>query len=73
MTAFDGVIARYAVGEFDDTTPLRAVGLESLSVLRIVADLLTDPEAQVWPERLATVWTVGDLKAWLGELTGAQA
>ena len=66
MTDFDAIIARYAIGDFTDDSPLTDVGVDSLSVLRMAAELATDPAQPVWPERLARLRTVGDLKAWLG-------
>jgi acyl carrier protein len=64
----DTVIARYAVGRVTDASSLAQVGLDSLAVLRIVVESVTDPEIEIAPSRLADVLTVADLKRWLGEL-----
>ena len=64
----DTVIARYAVGRVTDASSLAQAGLDSLAVLRIVVESVTDPEIEIAPSRLADVLTVADLKRWLGEL-----
>lgn len=67
----DTVIARYAVGRVTDASSLAQAGLDSLAVLRIVVESVTDPETEIAPSRLAGVLTVADLKCWLGELRGS--
>lgn len=70
MTTLDlnPMIARYATVAFDDSTPLLEAGLESLSLLRLAVEVATDENAEIDASRLVDVHTVGDLKAWLGEL-----
>jgi hypothetical protein len=68
----DPVIARYATAAFDDLTPLQTAGIESLSLLRLAAEVATDDEAEIDATRLVDLRTVGDLKLWLRELTGAR-
>jgi aryl carrier-like protein len=70
---FDEVIARYAMWSFDDDTPLVQAGLDSLSMLRMVADLETDPDREIGAERLVAIDTVGELKTWLTSLYGPDA
>jgi aryl carrier-like protein len=64
----DGVIARYATTEFDDSTPILEAGLESLSLVRLAVEVATDEEAEIDATRLVDVTTIGDLKTWLREL-----
>ncbi len=64
----DEVIARYAVGRVTDGTSLVHAGLDSLAVLRIVV-AYADPGQEIAATRLPSVRTVGDLKAWLADLT----
>jgi hypothetical protein len=67
----DDVIARYATEPFDDSTPIAEAGLVSLSVFRIITDLVTDPRVEIDAGRLAGIRTVTDLKAWLWEITAS--
>jgi hypothetical protein len=69
-TDIDRAIAQYVVGRCDDATPLAEAGLESLSVLRIIAEVIHDPEAELDAERLVELRTIADLKAWLRETNG---
>ncbi|NBE50738.1 phosphopantetheine-binding protein [Streptomyces boluensis] len=69
----DSVITRHVRVPFVDTSPLAEVGLDSLSVLRIAGELITDPEQEIDPTGLAAVRTVADLRQWLhGLLVPAQ-
>lgn len=62
------MIAEHATGAFDDSTPLPAAGLESLSLLRLVVAVAADDDAEIDATRLAQLRVIGDLKAWLTEL-----
>lgn len=64
----DAVISRYAMWPFQDDTTLVQAGLDSLSVLRMVADLEPDPDREIGAERLVAIETVGELKTWLAAL-----
>ncbi|MGH8791176.1 MAG: acyl carrier protein [Stackebrandtia sp.] len=64
----DAVIGRYATWTFDDDTSLVQAGLDSLSVLRMVADLAPDPDREIGAERLVAIETVRELKTWLTDL-----
>lgn len=70
---FDELIAQYAAGPFTDESTLIDVGLVSLSIFRIVAELKPDPGVEIDIEGLAAVTTVADLKRWLGPLAGVAA
>jgi hypothetical protein len=69
----DLVIARYTTASFDDETPLQKAGIESLSLLRLAADVATDEDAEIDATRLVDLRTVGDLKEWLLALALAPA
>jgi acyl carrier protein len=73
MTDLDQAIASYAVGRYNDGSSLTQAGLESLSVLRLVADVVTDPDLEIDTGHLAHVRTVGDLKGWLRGLIASPA
>ncbi|MFF5261700.1 acyl carrier protein [Actinomadura viridis] len=62
------VIARHAVGELDDDTPLAAAGIESLALLRIVVEAAPDTDMEIDTARLIDVHTVGELRNWLLEM-----
>lgn len=64
----DTMIAEHATAPFDDSTPLLAVGLESLSILRLVVAVAADDGTEIDGTRLAQLRVVGDLKSWLTEL-----
>jgi hypothetical protein len=64
----DDVIARYATEPFDDFTPIAEAGLVSISVFRVITDVVTDPGVEIDAGRLADVRSVGDLKAWLRDI-----
>jgi acyl carrier protein len=65
----DTIISRYAMWSYQDDTTLVQAGVDSLSVLRMVSDLMPDPEREIGAERLVAIETVGELKAWLADLT----
>lgn len=65
----DRLIAAYAGGPFNDSTKLAEAGVVSLAVFRIIADLGPSTGVEINAERLADVHTIGDLKAWLWDLT----
>jgi acyl carrier protein len=44
-----------------ETTELTALGVDSLLLLRIIADLADDPTQEIDPHSLAEMITVGDL------------
>ena len=67
----DAMIAEHATGAFDDSTPLPAAGLESLSLLRLVVAAAADQDAEIDAARLAQLRVVADLKAWLTELAAS--
>ncbi|MFE7131729.1 phosphopantetheine-binding protein [Streptomyces sp. NPDC057638] len=48
-----------------ERTELAALGVDSLLLLRILADLAADPTQEVDPQRLADVITVADLVAFV--------
>jgi acyl carrier protein len=50
-------------------TELTALGIDSLMLLRIIADLAVDPRLEIDPVRLADVATVADLRDFLAALT----
>jgi acyl carrier protein len=66
----DDAIAKVATKEFTDTSTLPEAGIQSLSLLRLVVDLLPDDDAEIDVTKLGQIKTVGDLKAWLVELVG---
>lgn len=65
----DAVIAKHATTGFDDATQLLDAGLESLSLLRMAAEVAADEDAEIDASRLVELRTVGDLKTWLAELS----
>lgn len=65
----DAVIGRFALWPFTDETPLIQAGVDSLSVLRIVADLAVSPGQEIGVERLVAIQTIGELKDWLREMS----
>lgn len=67
----DSAIAKYATSGFDDSTPLLDAGLESLSLLRLAVETATDTDAEIDATSMAGLCTVGELKAWLRELSPA--
>jgi len=67
----DTMIAEHATGAFEDSTPLLAAGLESLSILRLVVAMAKDDGTEIDATRLAQRRVVGDLKLWLTELAGS--
>jgi acyl carrier protein len=67
----DAVIGRYALWTFTDETSLVQAGVDSLSVLRMVAELATSPDREIGAERLVAVTTIGELKDFLADLTGS--
>lgn len=67
----DTMIAEHTTAAFEDSTPLLAAGLESLSILRLVVAVATDDGAEIDGARLAQLRVVGDLKAWLTELAAS--
>jgi Phosphopantetheine attachment site len=67
----DAMIAEHATGAFDDSTPLPAAGLESLSLLRLVVAAAADQDGEIDAARLAQLRVVADLKAWLTELAAS--
>jgi hypothetical protein len=69
----DVVIGRFAVFAFDDSTPLAAAGIESLTMLRLAVEVAADEDAEIDASGLAGLRTVGDLKRWLGTLAPDQA
>jgi hypothetical protein len=66
-------IARHAVGGFNDSTPLCQAGIESLAILRIVAEAAVDTDLEIDPARLVNLHTIGDLKVWLDELASGDS
>lgn len=66
----DDAIAKVATKEFTDASTLPEAGIQSLSLLRLVVDLLPDDDAEIDVTKLGQIKTVGDLKAWLVELVG---
>jgi hypothetical protein len=66
----DEVIARHALGAFDQETLLVHAGIESLSILRIITEAVPDPATEIDLARLVDVHTIGDLRSWLAEMAG---
>lgn len=66
----DEVIAQYATTSFDDSTSLLSAGLDSLSLLRLAASVVTDEDAEIDASRLVELRTIGDLKDWVAEIAG---
>ncbi|MBT2383368.1 phosphopantetheine-binding protein [Streptomyces sp. ISL-11] len=50
---------------FTDATELAALGVDSLLLLRVIADLALDPTQEIDPQGLAEVITVADLRAFV--------
>lgn len=69
----DAVIAKYATRGFTDSTALLDAGIQSLSLLRLVVDVLPDDDAEIDVTSTADLRTIGELKAWLVSLTGDRA
>ncbi|MER7839420.1 acyl carrier protein [Streptomyces sp. NPDC096040] len=65
MTATESVVACIArrVGDqpMDETSELVALGVDSLLLLRVIADLAADETQEIDPHALAEIVTVGDL------------
>jgi len=53
---------------YSSSTELTALGVDSLLLLRIIADLVADLSFEIDPVRLADVMTVADLHKFLGNL-----
>ncbi|MDM4784263.1 MULTISPECIES: acyl carrier protein [unclassified Micromonospora] len=68
MTDIDDLIARHAVGRFDDDTTLAAAGIGSLTILRMAVEAAPDDGTEIDASRLADVHTVGNLRVWLRDL-----
>ena len=49
-------------------TALTALGIDSLTLLRIVADVIVDPDSEIDPVELGAVETVADLHGFLNAL-----
>ncbi|HTZ45360.1 MAG TPA: phosphopantetheine-binding protein [Jatrophihabitans sp.] len=69
-TDLDSVIGNYASPGFTDTTPLVAAGLDSLTMLRVVAAVAADDDTEIDASRLVDLRTVADLKDWLRAVAG---
>lgn len=67
----DAAIARYSAFTFDDSTPLPAAGLESLSLLRLAVEVAADDGAEIDATALVGLRTIGDLKRWLGDIASS--
>lgn len=68
----DMAIAGFAITPFDDSTLLAEAGLESLSVLRLAAQMAPE-DVEIDAGRLVELRTVGDLKSWLSSLRESAA
>ena len=64
----DATIATYATDGFTDATPLLEAGIDSLSLIRLAVEVVTDGDAEIDATRLVNLRTIGDLKAWLMDL-----
>ncbi|MFD9891039.1 acyl carrier protein [Amycolatopsis sp. NPDC059027] len=64
----DRTIEKYATGRFTDATPLLEAGIESLALLRLAVEVVSDEDAEIDLADLVDVRTIGDLKAWLTRL-----
>ncbi len=56
--------------EFTDRTELVALGVDSLLLLRVIADLAVDPTQEIDPQGLADVITVSDLRDFVARWDG---
>jgi len=61
----DAAIGRYAAVSYTDSTPLVAAGLDSLTLLRLAADVAVDDDSEIDAGGLVRLRTVADLKTWL--------
>jgi acyl carrier protein len=65
MTTTESVVACIArrVGDrpIDESSELAALGVDSLLLLRVIADLAVDETQEIDPHALAEIVTVGDL------------
>lgn len=59
--------------EFTERTELFVLGVDSLLLLRILADLALDPTQEIDPQGLADVITVGDLRDFVAGWDTARA
>ena len=67
----DALIANHATSGFTGGTPLLDAGIESLSLLRMVAEVVPDDgDQEIDATRLAELRTIDDLRAWLTDLVG---
>lgn len=64
----DQTIEKYATGGFTDATPLLEAGIDSLAVLRLAVEVVSDEDAEIDLTSLVDVRTIGDLKVWLTRL-----
>ena len=55
------LVARVGDQPMSDDTVLTALGVDSLLLLRVMADLVSDPTQEIDPGALADLVTVGDL------------
>jgi aryl carrier-like protein len=67
----DSAIGRYAAVSYTDATPLVAAGLDSLTLLRLAADVANDDDSEIDAGGLVRLRTVADLKAWLRAIAAA--
>ena len=65
VKTIDDAVSRYASIPFDDTATLIEVGIESMSIVRIIVDLNFDPSLEIDMSRIVEMVTVADLKRWL--------
>lgn len=67
------MIARYTSGSYADPTPLLHAGLDSLTLLRIAVDVVSDDDAEIDASGLVKLRTIRDLKDWLVFLSTVSA
>ncbi|WP_197287468.1 phosphopantetheine-binding protein [Streptomyces apocyni] len=66
--AVNSAIAEFVRMPFTSASDLAEIGLDSLSIIRIVADVLPDADQEIDAGELADLRTVGQLQDWLGRL-----
>ncbi|MFT7836825.1 phosphopantetheine-binding protein [Saccharothrix sp. BKS2] len=61
----DATIRRFVRVPFTDASTLAEIGLDSLTTLRVVAELVPDPDREIDLAELADLKTLGRFRAWV--------
>ncbi|MFP3986814.1 acyl carrier protein [Streptomyces sp. E11-3] len=69
--AVNSAIAEFVRMPFTPASDLAEIGLDSLSVIRIVADVLPDADQEIDAAELADLRTVGQFQDWLSARVAA--